>query len=643
MHTKIVPTLHLTKEELRQKVYGGLLGKNAAGSLGTPYEKAFGQDDMIEVKVEHRLYPNDDFEMQMAWLQVLEERGLDITEQDLAQCWLDCIFYNWDEYGLSKRNLMLGIKPPLSGYFNNWFKHCMGSPIRSEIWAMIAPGLPDVAARYAFMDAIVDHGGGESVYGEVFNAALESLAFVESDIVKVIEAALSYIPQGSLTYRSIRTALDSYRAGLDIREARRRIIELAPREYRKIAQYSPINLGFETLGLLYGRDFEDAVVKTISLGYDTDSTAATVGAVLGILHGPGYMPSSYAKVYEEILTNESWGGIGNVRFSRTVTELTERVVKVTYRLLSRYRDRVFIDEDGGVKWLINPLEVKPSGEWLSYRPNTEWHRYPGIFIEVEYSPGPAITDRPITVSIRFRSMRIRPIRLNYTVYKETMGLEVSPKSGVVVLSPRQETTLDIGIKLEHINELDTIQHLLVRLEAEGSFEDISIPITVLAPFKWHIRLVQEGDEDVVRWVSEAIKGSWSVLYRAGHDLELTNLIPPNSTIAIVGFIHNPGEPRLVNVGIPNNAPEAKLWINGELIVHSKGPNILRPNYGGDGKNYREVLLRRGWNTVAIKVKRIDEPVNAHFMISESSRILHRGIIDLEFHKTPEKLEAREET
>ena len=79
-------------------------------------------------------------------------------------------------------NARRGVETPVSGHFNNDFTDCMGSPIRSEIWAVLTPGNPELAAYFAYQDAIVDHAGGEGVYGEVFFAALESMAFENDDL-----------------------------------------------------------------------------------------------------------------------------------------------------------------------------------------------------------------------------------------------------------------------------------------------------------------------------------------------------------------------------------------------------------------------------------------------------------------------------
>ncbi|WP_291998739.1 ADP-ribosylglycohydrolase family protein [Caldivirga sp.] len=626
----------LSSGVLLSKVYGGLLGKNAGGSLGTPYERGIGQEDLIDVRLEPKLYPNDDFEVQMAWLRLIEDRGLDLTEHDLAQCWLDCIHYNWDEYGLSKRNLRLGILPPMSGFFNNWFRHCMGSPIRSEVWAMIAPGLPDVAAEYAFRDAIVDHGGGESVYGEVFNTVLESLAFIESDLVKLIKHALSYIPQHSLTYKSIEKALEAHDKGLDLREARRSIIELAPAEYRRIAQYSPINLGFEVLGLLYGNGFVDTMMKTISLGYDTDCTAATVGAVLGIIHGRDYIPPDYVKVYEEVTTNESWGGVSNIRANRTVAELANRIIKVTYRLLAKHNDKVTVGGMGDVTWLIDPFTIKPSGSWLNYKPNTWTLRFTGIEATVEYPSGPVLkpnVELPILITVR--SLRLSPVNLGYIVHGiNPKAYQINPVSGGLLIEPGSEARVEFRVRLINLNELGIVEHPVIQFIAIDSLESINVTLTILPPVVWFISRVSDGDEDVGRWVGEAAAGEWAAVYRDGYDLGLEDLIPKGSSMAIVGFINNPGDSRMIHVGIPNNAPYAKLWFNEEPIVESREKYVLRPNYDGDGRNYADAIMKHGWNTVAIKVKRIDEPVSLHFMISESAKNLHRGVTNVIQHMRP---------
>ena len=118
----------------RDKVMGCWLGKNAGGTLGEPLEGKFGRKEMFDIRWYPELpeggIPNDDLEMQLIWLQALLQKGPGITSGDLVEYWLDCIAYNFDEYGLSKTNMKKGLLPPVCGWHNNAFRDCMGSPIR---------------------------------------------------------------------------------------------------------------------------------------------------------------------------------------------------------------------------------------------------------------------------------------------------------------------------------------------------------------------------------------------------------------------------------------------------------------------------------------------------------------------------------
>lgn len=62
-----------------------------------------------------------------------------------------------------------------------FFTDGLGGAIRSEIWAILAPGDPVQAARLAGIDAQLDHAGN-GIYAEQFLAALESCAFTEENL-----------------------------------------------------------------------------------------------------------------------------------------------------------------------------------------------------------------------------------------------------------------------------------------------------------------------------------------------------------------------------------------------------------------------------------------------------------------------------
>ncbi|MGM9625247.1 MAG: ADP-ribosylglycohydrolase family protein, partial [Eubacteriales bacterium] len=155
--------LKLNRNTYLDKLHACWLGKNIGGTIGAPYEGTRSSEPMDVRGFTTRQgepLPNDDLDLQLVWLAAMEEAGpahLDVNL--LAEYWLDWIPPHWNEYGIAKTNLRLGLLPPMSGELDNekW-KTSNGAWIRSEIWAGLSPAAVDGAIRYAVMDAMVDHG-----------------------------------------------------------------------------------------------------------------------------------------------------------------------------------------------------------------------------------------------------------------------------------------------------------------------------------------------------------------------------------------------------------------------------------------------------------------------------------------------------
>lgn len=305
-HNKMAKSI-ISTADYRKKVLGCWMGKNIGGTVGAPYEwkRQINDIDFYTQKLDGEAQPNDDLDIQLLWLLAMEEKGVELDSHLLGEYWVMYVTPHWAEYGNAKINMRTGIHPPMSGFLNNSYKDSCGSFIRSEIWACIAPGSPQTAARYAYQDAIIDHGGGEGVYAEVFCAALESAAFVCNDLRKLIEIGSSYIPQESATYGAIQCVIDCYETGKSWREARDFILEkyrgqVALGEEESVSEEDaakgfaqgelgfdvPSNIGILIIGLLYGEgDFGKTLCTAVNCGEDTDCTAATAGSIFGIMNG----------------------------------------------------------------------------------------------------------------------------------------------------------------------------------------------------------------------------------------------------------------------------------------------------------------------------------------------------------------------
>ena len=337
----------------RDKVMGCWQGKNIGGTLGAPFEGYRKTNEDVTFYVQDLSkgpQPNDDLDLQLVWLAAVEKYGRQVDARILAEYWMSYVLPYWAEYGMGKANLHAGLVPPLSGMVDNVYRDSCGCFIRSEIWACLAPGRPELAARYAWEDAIVDHAG-DGALCEVFFAAMQSAAFVESDPLKLIDIALGYVPDDCAVARAIAVARECAARRAPLLECRRAIHDAAPgtfglqgRELSTIPTEGPAalqtgrpgfdapeNSAFAVAALLYHPDdFEKALLFANSFGEDTDCTCATLGATLGILHGSARLPEKWTKPLGDRIATlcidrtsvDMW------YIPNTIEELTERILRV---------------------------------------------------------------------------------------------------------------------------------------------------------------------------------------------------------------------------------------------------------------------------------------------------------------------------
>lgn len=629
----------LTSHEYRDKLYGCWLGKTIGGSLGQPFERPVaGRTEPGDISwyVQPNLQPggnpNDDLDMQLVWLHALESRGVGIGSHELAEEWLDHVGMDVGEYAIAKGNLRKGLWPPVSGSYNNWFKHSMGCPIRSEIWACIAPGRPDVAVRYAQADGCVDHGDGESVFGEMFNAAVESAAFVLSDRERLLDLGLAVIPPGCLTAQAIMDVRAGYREGLEWRRLRERLID----RYGSFnAQYSPINEAFIVLGWLYGKDYGDALCTAVNCGYDTDCTGATLGALLGILLGRGGVPARWAEpIGDRIVTTATWGGIRNFPVPQSLGELTERVSRVAVKVLA-------VTEDAEGLQRMGTLPI-PDGVELE----TMWGRSGNVVehdlgcfkFSVDYGEGPAImigVPHVIRCALDSQSSMTLRGRLSLEV---PPGWSVRPQEGVAVeVQPGQRATVEYTVEVPGGTRLAVSNRTYCRIELDQRPAPVAVPVVFVGGGKWllagpfpnesgdgfdHVYGPEEDSRREAVWMVQGREIRWVERSFPDQFLHFDELLRPGGrgVVYALTYLWVPSARRL-RVTAPST-DGIKGWLNGRPVLsdHTHGP--IKP-FPTPYQQYPElrgenavVEVRQGWNEVLLKYVRCGTELEAAFLWSE---------------------------
>lgn len=242
--------------------------------------------------------PDDDTLFQVANLLLIEEKGPEITSQDIADKWLSSFsVFEAQNCGravrVAERRLKEGMRPPESG--QHQAGEFMGGQMKGELWGFLLPGNPEAAAEYGRIDAeVAFHAAG--VHGEMFMAAVTAEAFFESDLTKLLEAGLAVIPADSDYARCIRDVMEWHEQWPDDWEKAHQQIDAkwAPEgdKNRRVFPNNAVN----ALALLYGDgDFDKTITIAVMAGWDTDTNAGDVGPVMGVILGAGAIAEKWTK------------------------------------------------------------------------------------------------------------------------------------------------------------------------------------------------------------------------------------------------------------------------------------------------------------------------------------------------------------
>lgn len=309
--------INIDKSKLEQQIYWGWLGQICAGSFGTALEgysretikRDFGR---VEGYLKKPSAYNDDITFEIAFLLAMKEYGSKITSLDIADYWVSLIPYAWSAEDIALKNLLLGVTPPLSGSLNNPYREWIGAQMRGAICGMVAPGQPLEAARLAWIDGQISHSSN-GIIGEVFNAVMTSLAFVEKDIRRILSDTIEMLPANSQYYSVVKFALETCKKTKDAEEAFI-ICEEKLKKYNLVHAYP--NAAIEVIALWFGEGDYDNTIYLVGLaGLDVDCNAGQVGNIVGILNSDMGIDSkwvepmgkefkTYVRGYSKILLTE---------------------------------------------------------------------------------------------------------------------------------------------------------------------------------------------------------------------------------------------------------------------------------------------------------------------------------------------------
>jgi len=303
-------TRRLPVDEYLDKMKGGWIGQMAGVGWGEPTEFKWLGQIIPEDKVPKwrpeliNMFHQDDLYVEMTFLRTLELYGFDVSIRQAGIDFANSGYRLWHANLAGRNNLRRGIAPPDSGH--PAFNRCADDidyQIEADFSGLIAPGLPNLAIQLGEkFGRLMNYGDG--LYGGQFVGGMYCEAFFETDMLKVVEAALRCVPEGSQFAECIRDTIRWYHENPDDWQKTWHLIN---EKYHKNPAYrrfscdkgnfnidAKINAAFIVVGLLYGKgDMDQTIIISMRCGQDSDCNPSNAAGVLGTALGYAALPDKF--------------------------------------------------------------------------------------------------------------------------------------------------------------------------------------------------------------------------------------------------------------------------------------------------------------------------------------------------------------
>jgi len=301
----------LTKVELKNKIRGAWAGQTIGVSFGSPVEFKY-KSTLIpdyhqlrwDAEMMKEIYENipgvyDDIYMDLTFVQVYEELGLDAPVDSFAQAFARAEYPLWFANQTARRNILDGLSAPASGHWlNNPCADDIDFQIEADFAGIMAPGMIHKAVEICDkVGHIMNYGDG--YYGGVFVASMYAQSFVSEDVHEVIDEAMKTIPAESQFAQVMADVIKWHKQdpedwkGTWFKVHRKWSSEIGS----AVGVFDPfnidakINAAWVVLGLLYGDgDFGRTLEIATRCGDDADCNPASAGGILGAIIGYDAIP-----------------------------------------------------------------------------------------------------------------------------------------------------------------------------------------------------------------------------------------------------------------------------------------------------------------------------------------------------------------
>jgi hypothetical protein len=319
--TKDSHFVSIDKEILLDKIKGGWAGQVIGCTYGGPtefrYQSKIIPADTIIPWDETRMkwyFDNapglyDDVYMDLTFVDIFEKEGLHAPVLSHARAFANAEYKLWHANQAARYNILNGIFPPASGYWeNNPHADDIDFQIEADFAGLMSPGLINTSSTICdSIGHIMNYGDGW--YGGVYVAGMYSLAFISSDIQQVVREALKTIPEQSDFFKCISDIIlwhteypDDWTMTWQLCEEKWGFdIGCPDGVFNPFNIDAKINSAYIVIGLLYGEgDYGKTIDISTRCGQDSDCNPASAAGILGTMLGYSNIPEYWKQGLDQI-------------------------------------------------------------------------------------------------------------------------------------------------------------------------------------------------------------------------------------------------------------------------------------------------------------------------------------------------------
>jgi hypothetical protein len=281
----------ITREELRDRIYGGWVGMLIGGLEGLPHEFKYTNAPRATLP-DFEFLPNgarsdddNDFEWTHLWFMD-KESVLKLPYPRIVEIWKANMNKGlWAANRRARKLMDEGVVPPETGSTarNSYASFNLSAQFCVESYGLIAPGMPQTAADLGLHYARIAVSEEPLQATQFWTTLVSLMPFHTGTMEQGLAQALKGIDRKSAMAEIVADARRLYKKHPDDWKAARQTFHekwLVRGGWN--GNSTPVNGGFVVLALLYGRgDFYHTLQYAMALGEDADCNAATAGAVLG--------------------------------------------------------------------------------------------------------------------------------------------------------------------------------------------------------------------------------------------------------------------------------------------------------------------------------------------------------------------------